>query len=111
MDRLELHTVVACVAAVCAAYRDGGELVQQIKARQLAKRALYSSQETGTSVHAGEPADAQNDGENYNLNDASTRDLEMSLSRGEAVIRTQFDRDFKRFGDTFAIGDRTWLDE
>lgn len=85
---MELLAVVACVAAVCSAYHDGGELVQQIKAKRKAQKALLSN-------------DAAN-AANY----ASTTELEMSLSRGEGVVRSQFDRDFKRFGETFATGDR-----
>lgn len=84
---MELLAVVACVAAVCSAYHDGGELVQQIKAKRKAKKALL-------------PNDTPSD-----PNNASTTELEMSLSRGESVVRSQFDRDFKRFGETFATGD------
>ena len=88
MAGMELLAVVACVAAVCSAYHDGGELVQQIKAKRKAKKALLSQ-------------DAP-----CGPNDGSTTELEKSLSRGEGVVRSQFDRDFKRFGETFATGDR-----
>ena len=88
MSGMELLAVVACVAAVCSAFHDGGELVQQIKAKRKAQKALLSNDA---------PSEA-----NY----ASTTELEMSLSRGEGVVRSQFDRDFKRFGETFATGDR-----
>lgn len=85
MSGLELLAVVACVAAVCSAYRDGSELVQQIKAKRKAKKALLQE------------AASQN---------SSTQELEKSLSRGEGVVRDQYDRDFKRFGASFANGDR-----
>lgn len=77
--------MVACVAAVCSAYHDGAELVQQIKAKRRAKRALLQE------------ASTQN---------TSTEDLEISLARGEGTVRSQYDRDFKRFGASFANGDR-----
>ena len=38
--------------------------------------------------------------------DESTRELSLSLNRGEGIIRSQYDRDFRRFGDSFASGDR-----
>lgn len=87
MSGLELLAVVACVAAVCSAYHDGAELVHQIKAKRKAKRALQQEL-------SSEPS--------------STTELELSLNRGEAVVRSQYDRDFRRFGDSFAHGDRKY---
>ena len=67
-----------------SAYHDGTELIQHIKAKRKAKRALQD----GSAI------------------DTSTQELEQSLKRGEVVIGSQYDRDFKRFGDSFALGDR-----
>ena len=39
----------------------------------------------------------------------TTQDLEVSLNRGEGIVRAQYDRDFRRFGETFANGDRASL--
>ncbi len=36
----------------------------------------------------------------------STGELEVSLNRGEEVVRSQYNRDFRRFGSSFATGDR-----
>lgn len=85
MSGLELLAVVACVAAVCSAYHDGAELVHQIKAKRKARRALH--QEVSS--------------QNF-----STSELEKSLTRGEEVVRSQYDRDFRRFGASFEFGDR-----
>ena len=85
MATLELFAVVTCVTAVCSAYHDGAELVQQIKAKRKARRALLQN---ASSQHV------------------ATSELEMSLHRGEGVIRSQYDRDFRRFGKSFAQGDR-----
>lgn len=85
MSGLEILAVVGCVAAVCSAYHDGAELVQQIKAKRKARKALLQE------------AASQN---------SSTQELEQSLSRGEGIVRDQYDRDFRRFGDSFANGDR-----
>ncbi|MCJ1262999.1 hypothetical protein MMC22_002869 [Lobaria immixta] len=85
MSGLELLAVVACVAAVCSAYHDGAELVHQIKAKRKAKRILQQEVSSQSS---------------------STKELELSLHRGEDVVRSQYDRDFRRFGDSFAQGDQ-----
>lgn len=87
MSGLELLAVVACVAAVCSAYHDGAELVHQIKAKRKAKRILQQEVSSQSS---------------------STKELELSLHRGEDVVRSQYDRDFRRFGDSFAQGDRKY---
>ena len=39
MSGVELLAVVACVAAVCSAYHDGAEILQQIKAKRKARKA------------------------------------------------------------------------
>ena len=80
MSGLELVAVVACVAAVVSAYQDGTELVKKYKAKRQARKALQSQEET-------------------------TQDLELSLSRGERTVQDQYDRDYRRFGQSFAEGD------
>ena len=107
MAGMELLAVDACVTALCAAYYDGGQLVQQIKAKRKAKKAALSAQEVDVDANGDAHARARGGTKDH----ASTTDLEISLSRGEAVVRSQFDRDFKRFGETFATGDRAWLHE
>ncbi|KAL8792821.1 MAG: hypothetical protein Q9195_004550 [Heterodermia aff. obscurata] len=83
MSGLELLAVVACVAAVCSAYHDGAEILQQIKAKRKARRAARQDL----------------------LTESSTQELELSLHRGEDVVQSQYDRDYKRFGAAFANGD------
>lgn len=85
MSDFELLAVVACVATVCSTYHDGAELLQQIKAKRKAQKALLQVVPSQTVF---------------------TADLETSLSRGEGVVRSQYDRDFKRYGALFAHGDR-----
>ncbi|KAL9130233.1 MAG: hypothetical protein Q9217_001526 [Psora testacea] len=80
--------VVGCVAAVCSAYHDGAELVQHIKAKRKARKALKQASQV----------------------DETTQELEVSLNRGEGVVRSQYDRDFRRFGDPFASGDQVARD-
>ncbi|KAL9104625.1 MAG: hypothetical protein Q9163_000429 [Psora crenata] len=82
---IEVLAVVGCVAAVCSAYHDGAELVQHIKEKRKARKALKQAPQV----------------------DETTQELEQSLSRGEGTVRTQYDRDFKRFGESFANGDPT----
>jgi hypothetical protein len=95
----DLHAVVSCVAAVCSAFHDGAELVQQIKAKRKAQKGLQSTTRGGVGARDESSTAAA-------PTQTSTIELEMSLSRGEAVVRSQFDRDFKRFGEGFAVGDR-----
>ena len=83
MSGLELLAVVACVAAVCSAYHDGAEILQQIKAKRKARKAARQDL----------------------LTESSTQELELSLHRGEDVVQSQYDRDYKRFGAAFANGD------
>ena len=84
MSGLEILAVVSCVAAVCSAYHDGTELIHQIKERRKAKKALREA--VGP--------------------DSTTKDLELSLARGQDVVRSQYERDFRRLGEAFAVGDR-----
>ena len=83
MSGVELLAVVACVAAVCSAYHDGAEILQQIKAKRRARKAARQDL----------------------LTENSTQELELSLHRGENVVQSQYDRDYKRFGTAFANGD------
>lgn len=40
------------------------------------------------------------------LRNAQTESLEDSLARGPPVVQGEYDRDFRRFGQVFAVGDR-----
>ena len=80
MSGLELVAVVACVAAVVSAYQDGTELVKKYKERRQARKALQHQEET-------------------------TEELELSLCRGERTVQDQYNRDYRRFGQSFADGD------
>lgn len=83
MSGMEVLAVVACVAAVCSAYHDGGELLEQVTVKRNARKV------------------ARRDA----LIDDSTQDLRLSLTRGESVVQSQYDRDYRRFGAAFADGD------
>ncbi len=83
MSGTEVLGVVACVAALCSAYHNGGEILQQIRAERNARQAARLDAFTEDSTH----------------------DLAISLARGEDVIQSQYDRDYKRFGQAFADGD------
>lgn len=83
MSGLELVAVVACVGAIVSAYHDGAELVAQIKAKRKAKKTL----------------------QNGSLQEITTQGLESSLHRGKQVVESQFDRDARRFGEQFRVGD------
>ena len=78
MSGLELVAVVACVAAVVSAYQDGTELVKKYKAKRQARKAQQEE---------------------------TTQELELSLTRGERTVQDQYNRDFRRFGQSFAEGD------
>ena len=84
MSGLEIMAVVGCVAAIVSAYHDGSELIQEIKERKRARKALKAQQ----------------------ADETATQDLEISMVRGEGIIQSQYDRDFKRLGQPFAAGDR-----
>ena len=79
MNSPELYTVVACVDSVSSSYLDGVSLVQKIQAKTKAAKAPV---------------------------DASAQELEQSLQQGESSVRTQYDRCFRRFGNSMAMGDR-----
>lgn len=81
MSDLEIMTVAGCVAAIVSAYHDGSKLIQEIIGR---RRALEAQQ----------------------TDERATHDLETSLVRGEGIVQSQYDRDFKRLGQPFATGDR-----
>jgi len=84
MSGLELIAVVACVAAVVSAYKDGHELVKKVRERRRARSALQ---------YPTSP-------------DTSTEDLEVSLANGQDLVRHDYDRRYRRLGDPFAHGDR-----
>lgn len=73
----EVFAVVACVANVVSAYRDGGELVKTLKERRQARKALPPSHLLEQSLEIG------------------PRDIEASHKQG-----------LDRFGVVFAKGDR-----
>ena len=78
-----LQTVVGYVAAIVSTYQDGVDLVHDIQDR---KRENPSQ--------GGQQADER-----------SSQDLELSMGRGQEVVRSQYQRDFKRLGAPFATGD------
>ncbi len=67
-----------------AAYRDGIDLVQHIKAKAKVTRAPTYGAEV----------------------EFATQELEASLIRGENVVCSTYDRNYERFGEAFARGDR-----
>ena len=71
--------VISCVAAVVSAYKDGGKIVKQIKAKRAAKKAL-----------------------------APTPSLESSLERGPLAVEQAKDNGIERFGPQFSTGDREY---
>ena len=83
MSGREVLAVVACVTALCSAYHRAGEILHHIRARSDARKAARLDAFT----------------------EDSTQELAQSLTRGGSVVQSQFDRDYKRFGATFADGD------
>ena len=75
----ELFSVVACVDAVSSSYLDGVRLVGNIQAKRKAAKLPI---------------------------DSSAQELQQSLQQGESSVRTQYDRCYRRFGNTMAMGDR-----
>ena len=69
--------MVACVAGVVSAYKDGGNIVKQIKAKRAAKRAP-----------------------------APTESLEISLQRGPPAVEEAKNLGIERYGPSYAYGDR-----
>ena len=84
MSGMEVLAVVACVAGVVSAYKDGGNIVKQIKAKRAAKRAPAPTESLEISLQRGPPAveEAQNQGiERYGPSYAYSRDRECEASR------------------------------
>ncbi|KAL9137649.1 MAG: hypothetical protein Q9175_001138 [Cornicularia normoerica] len=77
MSGIEVVAVLACVAAVVSAYKDGAQIVKQIKAKRAAKKAL-----------------------------APTQSLESSLERGPIAVEQAKDNGIERYGSKFATGDK-----
>ena len=82
MSGMEVVAVIGCVAAVVSAYKDGGKIVKQIKAKRAAKKALT-------------PPSA----------------LESSLERGPVAVEEAKDDGIGRYGSKFATGDRESMDD
>ena len=82
MSGMEVVAVLACVATVVSAYKDGGKIVKQIKAKRAAKKAL-----------------------------APTQTLESSLERGLVAVEQAKDNGIERYGSKFATGDRGSMTE
>ncbi|KAI9736337.1 MAG: hypothetical protein M1834_001223 [Cirrosporium novae-zelandiae] len=78
MSGAEVIAVVACVAGVISAFNDGSKLLAKIKDKRRAQAAMRDEQ---------------------------TKSLEESLALGPPTIRTEYDRDVRRFGSQFAEGD------
>lgn len=72
--------IVACVAGIISAYRDGGELLKPLKEKRPSRQALPPSRSLEQSL------------------DAALRDIEASNKQG-----------FARFGEIFGRGDRGFL--
>ena len=79
MSGMEVVAVISCVAAVVCAYKDGGNIVKQIKAKRAAKRAPAPTETLETSLQRGPPAveEAKDQGiEKYGPRYAYSRDRE-----------------------------------
>lgn len=84
MSGLEVVAVLGCVAAVVSAYKDGGNIVKQIKAKRAAKRAPAPTESLEISLQRGPPAveEAKDHGiERYGPRYAYSRDRECEASR------------------------------
>ena len=81
------QTVAAYVAAICSAYSDAAEILQNIQVKEQARKDHVQNFST----------------------EASIQELELSLGRGKEVVQNQYNRDYKRFGTIFAIGDSQLL--
>lgn len=77
MSGLEIFAVVGAVAAVISAYRDGGQIVAEIKKKRARRKAL-----------------------------PPPKLLEDSLSRGPPALEEAKNNGVERFGQAFAVGDR-----
>lgn len=82
------EAVVACIDTIVNLFREGSNLVQEIKDRR----------------------DSQRERAERNSENESTRteELELSLARGASVVRAQYSRDVGRLGSVFAEGDREY---
>ena len=83
MSGMEVVAVISCVAAVVSAYKDGGNIVKQIKAKRAAKRAPAPTESLETSLKRGPPAveEAKDQGiEKYGPRYAYSRDGECERS-------------------------------
>ncbi|MCJ1306644.1 hypothetical protein MMC25_000287 [Agyrium rufum] len=89
MSGLELLAVVGCVAAVCSAYNDGNELVRKYREKKRIRKAR----------------------EELALQDGSTENLEHSLVRGSSMVQSQYDHEYRRWGNPFAEGDQVAREE
>lgn len=76
------QSVVAYVDAISSAYQEGVRLVHKVQAKDKPTKAQYAA--------VDEPA---------------VQELEQSLHQGETTVRTQYERNLKRFGSAFAVGD------
>ena len=75
--------MLGCVAAVVSAYKDGGNIVKQIKAKRAAKRAPAPTESLEISLQRGPPAveEAKDQGiERYGPRYAYSRDRECEAS-------------------------------
>lgn len=79
----EYLPVATSVASVANAYQEALELIREIRKRGHARGAVKCEASL----------------------DAAAEDLELSLVRGQEVIRSQYDRDYRRLGKHFAEGD------
>ncbi len=85
MSGMEVVAVIGCVAAVVSAYKDGGNIVKQIKAKRAAKRAPAPTESLETSLQRGPAAveEAKDQGiERYGPRYAYSHDRECEASRG-----------------------------
>ncbi len=76
MSGVEVIAIIGCVAAVVSAYKDGGQIVKQIKAKRAARKAP-----------------------------PPTVALEQSLERGPPAVEQAKDNGIERYGPKFAMGD------
>jgi len=83
MSDSEIMAVVRLVANIVGTYKESKSIVKSIKERAKSRRP----------------------NRNHDVLDRASRDLEYSLSRGQEMVRSQYERDFRRLGQTFAVGD------
>ncbi|MCJ1350847.1 MAG: hypothetical protein MMC33_000828 [Icmadophila ericetorum] len=93
MSGLEFLAIAGCIAAVVSAYHDGSELLLEIKERRKQKRERREAEALAI------------------IDETATKELEMSLTRGEVTIRGQYDRGCGRVGEPFKQGDQIAREE